>query len=208
MKYLLSMFMFMKYLLSMFYVPAGIQGKKTNHGARRTTIQHLRKHHVPAERIMKLTGQNNLKSIMAYDSPDEEEQMEISNVVSKLHGCVHSSTVAAPPASTVTTAVTPGTTPHFFVATGGLSHKSPCAVDASTAQPVPSTSSASLQDTVMPEPQPAIASLPCDLLDEDLDRILSQMPIPQSDVAPSFAVRMPAGMFSGATFNGPVHFHF
>jgi hypothetical protein len=81
----------------MFIFSGGLTGRKTNHGARRSLIKYLRKSDVAPDRIMKLTGQTNLKSVMAYDSPDEEEQAHVSDIVAKLHGCnQHKNTVSTP----------------------------------------------------------------------------------------------------------------
>lgn len=203
---------FTNYIIFVPMFSADLKGKKTNHGARRTMIQHLRKENVAPDRIMKLTGQKNLKSIMSYDSPDEDEQAELSGIVSKLHGC----------RSTYTAPVISGNSTFSTVDTQGLGLQSvptpankpmstvlglQSATTATNALPpvVQATTNAQSFAAASGDGSPCVAAFE-DAMELDLvgDEILANMPMPvEQSLAPSMF-----GGFGGAIFNGPVTINF
>ncbi|CAG2255616.1 unnamed protein product [Mytilus edulis] len=62
----------------------GIQGRKTNHSVRKTTITALVHEDIPDTRIMQLSGHKNVQSINSYSSASIEQQKEMSNILSKI----------------------------------------------------------------------------------------------------------------------------
>ena len=151
-------------------------------------IQHLRKKNVPADRIMKLTGQNNIKSIMAYDSPDEEEQAGVSRILSGLHGCI-GLPEAASTSSSSTNSLPTAQTPVQYI---GQTPVQPTALSGG-----------------VPQPAADCAMFNMDFDDDDLDGILAALPLPQ-DLPLPLSTPLPVSgtpMFQGAVFNGPVHFN-
>lgn len=63
---------------------AGIDGRFTNHSARRTMISTLRKENVEPLNIIALAGQRNLKSLDSYSEASEEQQHLMSNKISEM----------------------------------------------------------------------------------------------------------------------------
>lgn len=63
---------------------ADIQGRKTNHSARKTTVTALVHENIPDTRIMQLSGHKNVQSINTYSSASIEQQKEMSNILSKV----------------------------------------------------------------------------------------------------------------------------
>lgn len=61
---------------------AGLDGRITNHSARRTMISALRKENVQPLNIIGLAGQRNLKSLDSYSEASEQQQKEMSNKIS------------------------------------------------------------------------------------------------------------------------------
>ena len=59
-----------------------LPGKHTNHSARRTIITHLRHENVNPLDISQLSGHRNLKSIDSYSTVSEEQQKQISFLIS------------------------------------------------------------------------------------------------------------------------------
>ena len=53
---------------------AGIEGKKTNHSARKTMATRLIQDNVPPQQVAQLTGHKNLKSLDNYASASTEQQ--------------------------------------------------------------------------------------------------------------------------------------
>ena len=64
---------------------AGIQGRKVNHSARRTTINTLLHDGVPATTVMQITAHKNVHSVNEYGSASEEQQKDMSKKLSALH---------------------------------------------------------------------------------------------------------------------------
>ena len=64
---------------------AGLDGRYTNHSARRTMISTVRKEDVEPLNIIGLAGQRNLKSLDSYSEASEQQQKEMSHKISGLH---------------------------------------------------------------------------------------------------------------------------
>ena len=62
----------------------GIQGKKTNHSARKTMIQTLCSANVPDSTIMQLSGHKSITSLNHYKKPSLDQQRSMSNLLSTL----------------------------------------------------------------------------------------------------------------------------
>ena len=62
---------------------AGIEGRFTNHSARRTMISTLRKENVEPLNIIALAGQRNLKSLDSYSEASTEQQQVMSSKISE-----------------------------------------------------------------------------------------------------------------------------
>ncbi|CAC5422615.1 unnamed protein product [Mytilus coruscus] len=62
----------------------GIQGRKSNHSVRKTTITALVHEDIPDTRIMQLSGHKNVQSINSYSSASIEQQKEMANILSKI----------------------------------------------------------------------------------------------------------------------------
>ena len=74
---------------------AGIQGKKTNHSLRKTTVKALQKAGVAAHKICQMTGHKNPASLKSYDDElEESEQISYSKILSNR---TNSNTQIAPP---------------------------------------------------------------------------------------------------------------
>ena len=63
---------------------ANIQGRKTNHSARKTCVTALVHENIPETRIMQLSGHKNVQSINSYSSASLEQQQQMSNVLTKV----------------------------------------------------------------------------------------------------------------------------
>ncbi|XP_031556404.1 uncharacterized protein KIAA1958-like [Actinia tenebrosa] len=74
-----SMAQFMKEMCK----AAGIEGRFTNHSARRTMISTLRKENVEPLNIIALAGQRNLKSLDSYSEASTEQQHVMSSKLSE-----------------------------------------------------------------------------------------------------------------------------
>ena len=61
----------------------GLQGKKTNHSARKTMVQTLCSANVPDSTIMQLSGHKSVSSLNHYKAPTLEQQRSLSNLLSK-----------------------------------------------------------------------------------------------------------------------------
>lgn len=61
---------------------ANLQGKKTNHSARKTMISKLAKHNVLETQIIQLSGHRNLHSLNAYKTATIDQQKEMSHILS------------------------------------------------------------------------------------------------------------------------------
>ena len=62
---------------------AGIDGKKTNHSLRKSTVKTLQKAGVAPHKICQITGHKNPSSLKSYDDElEEEEQIAYSNLLS------------------------------------------------------------------------------------------------------------------------------
>jgi len=62
----------------------GIQGKKTNHSARKTMIRTLCSANVPDSTIMQLSGHKSITSLNHYKKPSLDQQRSMSNLLSTL----------------------------------------------------------------------------------------------------------------------------
>ena len=60
----------------------GIQGRKTNHSARKTMIQTLCSANVPDSTIMQLSGHKSITSLNHYKKPSLDQQRSMSNLLS------------------------------------------------------------------------------------------------------------------------------
>lgn len=61
---------------------AGIEGKKTNHSLRKSTVAELSNAGVPPHKIIKITGHKNTSSLQHYDNQiDTNEHREISSIL-------------------------------------------------------------------------------------------------------------------------------
>ena len=63
----------------------GIQGKKTNHSARKTMIQTLCSANIPDSTIMQLSGHKSVASLNHYKKPSLEQQRSMSTLLSNCH---------------------------------------------------------------------------------------------------------------------------
>ena len=61
----------------------GSSKKLTNHSARKTVVNKLKKSNVERSSIVKVTGHRNLQSLDDYDEGDEEEQRDLSTRISR-----------------------------------------------------------------------------------------------------------------------------
>ena len=61
---------------------AGVQGRKTNHSARKTTVTALAHNKVPPTQIMQVSGHKNVQSINKYCSASLDQQQEMSHILS------------------------------------------------------------------------------------------------------------------------------
>ena len=60
-------------------------GKKiTNHSSRKTCVQKLKNAGVPRDKIIDVTGHQNVLSLNSYEGDDENQARELSNIIS---GC-------------------------------------------------------------------------------------------------------------------------
>ena len=74
---------------------ANLQGKHTNHSARRTMISTLRHENINPLDISQLSGHKNLKSIDTYSEASEDQQREISLAISRRgEGTSHSASTS------------------------------------------------------------------------------------------------------------------
>lgn len=64
-------------------VAAGLSGRHTNHGGRRTMITNALDEGIDESKVMQLTGHKNVNSINEYRSLSHNQQKEISNVITK-----------------------------------------------------------------------------------------------------------------------------
>ena len=62
---------------------ANLDGKHTNHSARRTMISTLRHQNVNPLDISQLSGHKNLKSIDSYSAVSEDQQKKMSLLISQ-----------------------------------------------------------------------------------------------------------------------------
>jgi hypothetical protein len=68
-------------LMSMAAAESGLE-RKTNHFVRKSTVKTLRKHGVPAHKIMQVTGHRSLTSIEAYGRElSDDEQIAYSDIL-------------------------------------------------------------------------------------------------------------------------------
>ncbi|CAC5378496.1 unnamed protein product [Mytilus coruscus] len=63
---------------------AGVQGRKTNHSARKTTVTALAHEKVPPIEIMQISGHKNVQSINEYCSASLNQQQEMSYILSNV----------------------------------------------------------------------------------------------------------------------------
>ena len=61
---------------------ANLQGKKTNHSARKTMITLLSKKNVPDTQIQQLSGHKNIQSLNSYKTASLQQQKEMSHIIS------------------------------------------------------------------------------------------------------------------------------
>ena len=74
----------------------GIQGKKTNHSARKTMVQTLCSANFPDSTIMQLSGHKSVSSLNHYKAPKLEQQRSLSNLLSKCDtGPSHQTSISA-----------------------------------------------------------------------------------------------------------------
>ena len=62
---------------------AELEGRKTNHSARKTTIQTLKDNNVQDTDVMKITGHKNAMSLKSYYEPSIKKQKQLSSMLSK-----------------------------------------------------------------------------------------------------------------------------
>ena len=60
---------------------SGLEGRKTNHGARKTCVQTLKDSNIADTDIAKVTGHKNIASLQAYYEPSCKKQKQISEVL-------------------------------------------------------------------------------------------------------------------------------
>lgn len=65
-------------------VEAGVQGRKTNHSARKTTVTALAHEKIPPTQIMQVSGHKNVQSINEYCSASLNQQQEMSHILSNV----------------------------------------------------------------------------------------------------------------------------
>ncbi|XP_071128790.1 uncharacterized protein KIAA1958-like [Mytilus edulis] len=63
---------------------AGVQGRKTNHSARKTTVTALAHEKIPPTQIMQISGHKNVQSINEYCSASLDQQQEMSHILSNV----------------------------------------------------------------------------------------------------------------------------
>ena len=61
-----------------------IQGRKTNHSVRKTTVTALVHENIPDSRIMQLSGHSNVQSINSHSTASINQQKEMSNILNKI----------------------------------------------------------------------------------------------------------------------------
>lgn len=61
---------------------SGVQGRKTNHSARKTMIQTLWTANVPDSTIMQLSGHKSVSSLNHYKKPSLDQQQSMSTLLS------------------------------------------------------------------------------------------------------------------------------
>ena len=84
---------------------AGIEGKKTNHSLRKTTVKTLQKANVPPHKIIQMTGHKNPASLQSYDDElEEQEQIRYSHLLSNRASTSSSMPEHHPPASEIRSA--------------------------------------------------------------------------------------------------------
>lgn len=61
---------------------AGVEGQKTNHSARKTTVTSLVHAGVPPTQVMQISGHKNVQSINNYSSASIKQQKQMSKIIS------------------------------------------------------------------------------------------------------------------------------
>ena len=62
----------------------GTDKRITNHSARKTLVQKLQDHDIPPTQIVQITGHKNLQSVINYSSLREQQQQDISSILSSV----------------------------------------------------------------------------------------------------------------------------
>ena len=91
---------------------AGLDGRFTNHSARRTMISTLRRENVEPLNIIGLAGQRNLKSLDSYSEASGQQQKDMSDKISNLHTAGESSVSAIQERSPLQSLQAVATNPH------------------------------------------------------------------------------------------------
>ena len=65
-------------------IMANINGKKTNHVARKTAIQTLLHADVPPTEVMQLSGHKKIQSLNAYSEVSENQHQSLSNILANI----------------------------------------------------------------------------------------------------------------------------
>ena len=62
----------------------GTDKRITNHSARKTLVQKLQDNNIPPTQIVQITGHKNLQSVNNYSSLREQQQQDISSILSSV----------------------------------------------------------------------------------------------------------------------------
>ena len=63
---------------------ANISGKKTNHSARKTSIQTLLHADIPPTEVMQISGHKNIQSLNAYSEVSENQHQSMSHILANV----------------------------------------------------------------------------------------------------------------------------